>query len=140
MRMGQTEKKNLCIRSLLTAGEAQIQMRFLPYYSARYLPLKKKLLVKHQIVGGDHFFGLEEGITDLLIQFGVIFIAQKFSNAVRALDFPVVGHKTGHLVSRLDQLLYQADCGDHMTVVAQIDKQNLYFHRLLPFVQYTTCP
>ena len=43
---------------------------------------KEELLVKHQIKGGNHFFGLEEGIADLLVQLGIVFIAQKFCTAL----------------------------------------------------------
>ena len=36
---------------------------------------EEELLIDHQIMGGDYFFGLEEGIADLLVQLGIVLIA-----------------------------------------------------------------
>ena len=36
---------------------------------------EEELLIDHQIMGGDYFFGLEEGIADLLVQLGIVIIA-----------------------------------------------------------------
>ena len=88
---------------------------------------EEKLLVKHQIVGFNHFFRLKEGIADLLVQLGMIFVAQEIRTAVGNSFFPVVGHEIGHLITRFDQLLRKTDGRNHMAIVGQIDKQDLHF-------------
>ena len=104
------------------------------------LARKEELLVNQQIEICDDFLCFEKGVANLLIQFGAIVIAQEIRTTFGKLVRPVAGHEISNRMPCLDQLLNQPDCGNYMAVAGQIDKQNLQFQRLLPFVQYTTYP
>ena len=62
--------------------------------SSQLLTHEEELPVDHQIMRGDHFFGLEEGIADLLVQLGPVCISQEIPATFGDSIFPVIGHKT----------------------------------------------